>query len=112
MIPLHGQSDTSVQSPFSTSSEMTVINLQQLIVLQMRQMREMKQIDEYNSRVLRDERGGGWGYPRFILHDQLGLEEDEECQYLKDDSLYFRVQVEVLPACKPWLMVTVPSEDT
>ena len=67
--------------------------------------------DEYNSRVLRGERGGEWGYPRFIPHDQLGLEEDDECQYLKDDSLYFRVQVEVLPACKPWLMVTVPSED-
>ena len=65
--------------------------------------------DKYNSRVLSGERStGGWGYPRFIPHDELDLQEDEECQYLKDDSLYFRVQVEVLPACKPWLMVTVP----
>ena len=66
-------------------------------------------------------RGGGhgeegrctWGGGEVDMgrHEQLGLQEDKQCQYLKDDSLYFRVQVEVLPACKPWLMVTVPSED-
>ena len=67
--------------------------------------------DIQNSRVLSGERGSGNGYPKFIPHDQLGLQADKQCQYLKDDSLYFRVQVEVLPACKPWLMVTVPSED-
>ena len=67
--------------------------------------------DDSNSRVLSGKRGRGWGYTRFIPHDELDLQEDEECQYLKDDSLYFRVQVEVLPACKPWLMVSVPSED-
>ena len=55
--------------------------------------------------------GQGRCYSDFIPHDQLGLQEDKQCQYLKDDSLYFRVQVEVFPACKPWLMVTVPSED-
>ena len=66
--------------------------------------------DICNSRVLSGERGTeGRGYPKFISHDQLGLQEDKQCQYLKDDSLYFRVQVEVLPACKPWLMVTVPN---
>ena len=92
MIPLHGQSDTSVQSPFSTSSGMMIINVE-TINCTTDEADEGDEADEYNSRVLRDERGGGWGYPRFILHDQLGLEEDEECQYLKDDSLYFRVQV-------------------
>ena len=67
--------------------------------------------DEVNSRMLSGERGEGWGYSKFIPRDQLDLQEDKQCQYLKDDSLYFRVQVEVLPACKPWLMVTLPSED-
>ena len=65
--------------------------------------------DVHNSRVLGGESGGGRGYTKFIVRDQLGLQEDKQCQYLKDDSLYFRVQVEVLPACKPWLMVTVPN---
>ena len=65
----------------------------------------------YISRVLTGETSGGRADPRFIPHDQLGLREDKQCQYLNDDSLYFRVQVEDLPACKSWLMVTVPSED-
>ena len=62
-----------------------------------------------NSRVLGEKEFGiGQGYTKFIPHEQLGLREDILCQYLKDDCLYFRVQVDVLPAGKPWLMVTVP----
>ena len=62
--------------------------------------------DDVNSRVLSGKSSTrGWGIPQFIPHDQLDF-GGEACQYLKDDSLYFRVQVEVLPACKPWLMVT------
>ena len=59
----------------------------------------------YLSRVLDgDEKGGGWGLPKFIAHTKLDLQEEEQCQYLKDDSLYFRVQVELTPAVKPpWL---------
>ena len=65
-----------------------------------------------NCRIIDNKKiGQGQGYSDFIPHGQLSLQEDKQCQYLKDDSLYFRVQVEVLPACKPWLMVTVPSED-
>ena len=45
----------------------------------------------------------------FISHDMLGLNEMEMCQYLKDDSLYFRVQVEAIPAVKPWLVPNLPS---
>ena len=64
--------------------------------------------DEYNHRVISGEQSeDGWGSYQFIPHDSLGLQEDNQCQYLKDDSLYFRVQVEFLPGCKPWLMVTV-----
>ena len=46
----------------------------------------------------------GWGLAQFIAHTELDLQEEEQCQYLKDDSLYFRVQVELTPAVKPpWL---------
>ena len=65
--------------------------------------------DVHNSRVLGGESGGGIGYTKFIPRDQLGFQKDKQCQYMKDDSLYFRVQVEVLPACNPWLIVTVPN---
>ena len=64
----------------------------------------------YVSRVLDgDEKGGGWGHPQFIAHTKLDLQERKQCQYLKDDSLYFRVQVDLIPAVKPWLVPTLPS---
>ena len=64
----------------------------------------------HNSRVVRDESCGHWrGMYRFIPHDLLGLQEMKMCQYLKDDSLYFRVQVELIPAVKPWLVPILPS---
>ena len=48
------------------------------------------------------------GYDQFIAHTELDLQEEEQCQYLKDDSLYFRVQVDLIPAVKPWLMKNLP----
>ena len=70
----------------------------------------------YNSRSTRrvlsgEERGIGFriGFPQFIAHTKLDLQEEEQCQYLKDDSLYFRVQVDLIPAVKPWLVPTLPS---
>ena len=56
------------------------------------------------SRVLSGEKAAGWGYPKFIAHTKLDLQEEQQCQYLKDDSLYFRVQVDLIPAVKPWLV--------
>ena len=61
------------------------------------------------SRVLSGEKGTEWGCHKFIAHTKLDLQEEEQCQYLKDDSLYFRVQVDLIPAVKPWLVPTLPS---
>ena len=61
------------------------------------------------SRVLSGDKGTGWGCHKFIAHTELDLQEEEQCQYLKDDSLYFRVQVDLIPAVKPWLVPTLPS---
>ena len=46
---------------------------------------------------------------QFIARTKLELQEEKQCQYLKDDSLYFRVQVDHIPAVKPWLVPTLPS---
>lgn len=43
-----------------------------------------------------------FGDPNFILHSDLGYDADENTQYLKDDTLYFRVSVEN-SYHKPWL---------
>ena len=62
----------------------------------------------YLSRVLSGEKNDtGWGRPQFIAHTKLDLQEVKQCQYLKDDSLYFRVQVELIPAVKPWLRASI-----
>jgi hypothetical protein len=47
----------------------------------------------------------GWGIHRFISHKQLILYKFFfDRQYLKDDTLYFRVSVEVTSNTKPWLV--------
>ena len=46
----------------------------------------------------------GWGIPSFISHSALSHNPANNCQYLKDDCLYFRVtQVKVYKSNKPWL---------
>ena len=54
-------------------------------------------------RVVDGERGKqGWGYPQFISHTDLEHQPHMNRQYLKDDTLVFRVSVKV-PDYKPWL---------
>ena len=61
--------------------------------------------DELSARVVKGERGSGWGTD-IILHTELDYNSDNNCQYLKDDTLIFRVSVQV-PDYKPWLECTV-----
>ena len=42
-------------------------------------------------RVTEGERARGWGMPHFIPHQDLSCNGRKNCQYLKDDSLFFRV---------------------
>ena len=56
---------------------------------------------EHNIRV-----GSTWGYTTFIPHSQLTNYLFRNTQYLKDDTLYFRVSVEV-SGHKPWLECTL-----
>jgi hypothetical protein len=39
--------------------------------------------------------GEGWGRLELISHAALPYNPDEETQYLKDDTLYFRVSVDM-----------------
>ena len=52
--------------------------------------------------------GTGWGKPQFILHSKLTHDPEKGTQYLKDDTLYFKVLVE-LAEHKPWLECTTCS---
>lgn len=46
---------------------------------------------------------GGKGYPSFIPHSMLEHDPVKNTQYLKDDSLYFRMSVEVVDHKPQWL---------
>ena len=49
--------------------------------------------EDTSGRVTGRERAArGWGQPQFIRHQDLSYRADENCQYLKDDTLFFRVE--------------------
>ena len=57
--------------------------------------------------VVDDERApDGCGESQFISHDELDFDFDDNCQYLKDDCLFFEIKVEVAEPDKPWLTCT------
>ncbi len=57
-------------------------------------------------RVVEGEGGiKGRGIPNFIAHTDLAYNPANNCQYLKDDALIFRVSVRP-PSYKPWLQCT------
>ena len=64
---------------------------------------------EHNKRVLNgrleSESTSAWGFAAFLAHDDLKFQQAKNCQYLKDDSLIFRISVRV-PDRKPWLECT------
>ena len=46
--------------------------------------------------------GEGWGEDQFMAYCDL---EHDNIQYLKNDALYFRVNVKVYSKTKPWLYI-------
>ena len=52
--------------------------------------------------------GDRWGIPQFIPHSALTEDPVKNTQYLKDDTLYFRVSVQVADY-KPWLECTAKN---
>ena len=52
---------------------------------------------------MKKENTNGWGQPQFIPHTDLGLNSSTNTQYLMNDTLYFRVSVNVHSKTKPWL---------
>ena len=60
---------------------------------------------ECKNKVVGKRYGKGWVYLQYISHSQLGYNSSLNCQYLKDNTLYFRVSVKVISKqSKPWLV--------
>jgi TNF receptor-associated factor 4 len=62
----------------------------------------------YSSKVVDKVCGPGYGKYEFISHADLSsFDADENCQYLLEDNLYFRVFVKINSKVKPWLVSSV-----
>ncbi len=65
-----------------------------------------KELEDYNVATKVDVQSQGWGVEEFIAYSTLD-NSGNNCQYLKDDCLYFRVsRVNVFKSNKPWLTCT------
>ena len=48
--------------------------------------------ESYNKRVTKGDRAdNGWGLHQFISYSDLGYRDEKNCQYLKDNTFFFRV---------------------
>ena len=98
-----GKYDDILEWPFQ--GEVTVELLNQL-----EDENHYKRVITFNDKTLDDcknrkeeEDYTVWGLPQFIPHTNLGLNSSTNTQYLMNDSLYFRVSVNVHSKTKPWL---------
>ena len=63
-----------------------------------------KELKDDNSKVVDKEYGLGFGEPQFVPIMELVYNSEKQCQYLKDDTLFFRVAAEQIDSVsKPWL---------
>ena len=61
--------------------------------------------NEVSQRVVDKERSrSGWGWSTYISHSDLGHNTAKNCQYLKDDRLYFKISVDAKSSSTPWLI--------
>ncbi len=101
---MKGDNDDSLSWPFTGTVTIELLN-------QLEDKNHCKKTLTYlaeggvSQRVVDDERGGGWGYPEYISHADLAHDPLTNTQYLKDDTLIFRVSAEA-PDYKPWLECT------
>jgi TNF receptor-associated factor 4 len=54
--------------------------------------------------VIGERSSNGYGIPCYISHSALGYNAAKNCQYLKDDCLYFRIKANARSSSKPWLV--------
>ena len=94
---LEGDYDASLSWPFMRNVTFTLLNQ---LADDNHHSEIIKYQNEYNANV-----GSKWGKPQFISHSALSHDPVKNTQYLKNDTLYFRVTVTV-GSHKPWLVCT------
>ncbi len=99
---MKGDNDDSLSWPFTGTVTIELLN-------QLEDKKHLKETiqftenDECSQRVVDCERGLGLGRPKFISHADLAHKPLTNTQYLKDDTLVFRIVSVQVPDYKPWL---------
>ena len=93
---LEGAYDASLSWPFMGTVTFTLLNQ---LADDNQHSKTLEFTTRHNVNV-----GDNWGYPQFISHSALCHDPVKNTQYLKNDTLYFRVTVTV-GSHKPWLVV-------
>ena len=99
---MKGRNDDNLPWPFTGKVTITLLNQEEDENHHTRTMSFPPDSDDISGRVVDGERAcSGYGFSTFISHSQL------DAQYLKNDSLYFRIEVTPPKPPKPWLTCTV-----
>ena len=86
---LRGDNDDNLKWPFKGTIKVSLLN--QLEDGQHHTIQPWSPHNDGSGRVTGKERAAsGWGYSKFISHQDLQT-VGENCQYLKDNTLFFRV---------------------
>ena len=90
---MKGDNDDNLKFPLKVHIVVSLLNqLEDKNHLTSELWRPEDNIPERSSgRVTTGERGGGWGRHEFIPQNDLNYNSDKNCQYLKNDRLFFRV---------------------
>ena len=96
---LKGDNDDNLKWPFIGSVQLELLN-------QLEDKNHHLMILSLNAQENNARAGDEWGFSEFIHHSKLPRDRVNNIQYLKDDTLYFRVSVEV-SGHKPWLECTL-----
>ena len=90
---MRGDNDANLQWPFEGAIIVSLLNQLEDGQHHTRQLWTPDEVTEdVNGRVTEGERAGiGWGFPQFIPQEDLSYSGDMNCQYLKNDILFFRV---------------------
>ena len=92
---LKGENDDKLSWPFVGEVTITLLN----------QLEDKNHFSKTLNVTVEQPVGGNGnccGFIEFIPHSELGYNQEKNTQYLKDDTLYFRISVKVA-SHKPWL---------
>ena len=103
---MKGKNDDTLPWPFTGKVTFTLLN-QLADKNHYSNIISFQQDSEASVRVVSGDRGCALGHSKFISHDQLDYDYVKNCQYLKEDCLYFQIKVQTAKPVKPWLTCTV-----